>query len=140
MADIRPETAHTFHGRAEVKSEVGTTGNAKFSAIPRIMKCPGRPDNTLGGDAADIEAVTSHQMPFDEGDLCPQSGGSGCRYQSSRTATDDNQVVARCRFRVDPVRGVNTRCQLPVLRGIRQDSVEQCHGAFTNFIAAEFMQ
>jgi hypothetical protein len=80
MTDIRPKAAHTFHGRAEVKTEVGTTGNAKFSAIARIMKRPGCPDNRLGGDAADIEAVASHQMPFDEGDLCPQSGGSGCRY------------------------------------------------------------
>src|SRR3990170_73234 len=101
-ADVRPDAPHPLHRFPEIDCQVPGSPHTEFPGGARIVDCPGGPDDPLGGDAPDVQAVPAHEFAFDEGDFCAQPGGSRGGDEPGRPRSDDHQVVAVGGDRVFP--------------------------------------
>ena len=61
-----------------------------------------RAQQRLRGDAADVQAVASHQMPFDERDLRAQPSRHRGRDQPGRASADHDKVIPTSRRWIGP--------------------------------------
>ena len=98
---------HPLHHPAEIHLVTAHDIDPELIGVPDISCCPGRPDEALGGHTSHIEAITSHEVILHKGHPGSQTGGACSGYQACRAGPDNHQVVAGCRFRVNPVDGVN---------------------------------
>ena len=102
-----------FHDRREIHRHVADP-HAEPAGRSRLRGGAGGAQQRLGRHAAGDEAVAAEQVALDQGDAGAESGRPGGRDQSGRPAADDQQVVARRRFGVDPVGRVDGVQQHPI--------------------------
>ena len=139
-ADLRTDTSHALHGRTEVEAGIFAALNTESPGGADIEYGPRCPDDSLGGDTAIVQAVSTHQVTLDECHPRPQSGGPGGADQTGCAGADHDQVVATGRCGIGPAFGMDLLLQCPVFCRIGLYAGRGVHGALTNFMAAEFMQ
>ncbi len=81
--------------------------HTECAGIPDVRPGPGGTEKSLGGDAADVQTIPAHEVSLDQGDLCPQTGGTGGGDEARGPRADDHEIVAGDRFRVHPVARVD---------------------------------
>src|SRR2546421_12228571 len=93
---LRPQPAQSLHGLTELQPErVGMRKMAaEFCGMGRLMRGSRCPNERLGGNAAVCQAISAQEMTFNQGDSRAQAGGARGRNQPSRTAANDDQVIA----------------------------------------------
>jgi hypothetical protein len=107
------------------KSSPGLDTHTEYTSIPDVRPGPGGTEKSLGGDAADVQAIPAHEVSLDQGDLCPQTGGAGGCDEACGPRADDHEIVPWGRFRVHPVVRVDVPDQDPVvlIPGFHDDGV-----------------
>ncbi len=114
VADSRAKLAHAGHRRTEVPRDAAGEGQAELGRVPRRRPDPRRPDESLRGDAADIEAVATHQVPLDQRHLGADSRGYRGGHETGRTGADHDEVVASVGRGIVPLGRMDVGGELPV--------------------------
>ena len=111
-ADGGPDPAHSLHHGWKI--DLGARGNlnAEPPGVCDISRRAGGTDEAFGWNASDIQAITTHEVSLDEGNLRPQTRGPGGCHQPGSAGADDHQIVFRRRLRIDPGFGMDIGDQL----------------------------
>ena len=67
--------------------------NTKFIGVTYGCCDTSGPDDAFGGNASNVQAVTTHQFSFDQCNAGAQSGRTGGGYQASGSASDHDEVI-----------------------------------------------
>ena len=98
---ISTEFAHPFEGAGEIRLAAGR--EPQIRAGSRLGTRLGTAQNSLGGYAPGIQAVSSEQSCVDQGDAGAQPGGPGCGDQARCPTANDDQIVASLGLGIFPV-------------------------------------
>ncbi len=115
--------------RVRGKTDAETTG------VTNGFGGAGRGNQSFRRDASEIQTVSPHQVTLNERHFRPESGSTSRADESRRPRTDDDEVVTRCRFRIDPSGRVHMFDERTVPFIIRAESNRIDHEAI---IAAVF--
>ena len=120
--DVGAQSAHSLHDLAEIRRRAGRDIHAELTRLAHRSHGPGRADDGLGRHAPYVQAIAAHEMFLDERDLCAESGRARGADQSCRAAADHDQVVAWRGQGVLPVRRMDVRNELLIVRVPREDA------------------
>ena len=125
FADLCAEFPHAAHDPAEID-----LGSARYvdRKVRRVLDGCGhssRTDDSFGRYASDVQAITAHQVTFNEGDSGSQPSGSRRGDQSRCAGTNDNQVIRLVRTWIGPIGRVNVRFKLLVVFVVGKQSVHE---------------
>src|SRR5262249_30907133 len=131
MTDPRTELPHPSHRRGEIVFHAVWDIEPEFLSFPDFGPCARGPDDTLGRDTADIEAVSAHEMPLDQRHFGAYPGSDHGRHQPGRAGPNHNDVVSATRLGILPVGRMNiVRQRLVVLViGWNNEPFAVCHDA-----------
>src|SRR6185295_18340041 len=115
LGDPRPQPPHPGHGEPEVALPGGDGPAEALAALARGGPRAGGADHALGRHAADVQAISTHQVALDESDLRAETRGARGRDEARRSGADDHEVIARLRRRVDPGGGMDGVEELAVV-------------------------
>jgi len=108
--DGRAEHAHALHDGAKVHADLPLwEDDSKPRAGLHIVHGSGAADDGLGGEAADVEAVAAHVVPFDESRALAQGLGTDDRQEASDSSANDDEVIGLLGRRVHALGRVNSR-------------------------------
>ena len=107
VADARSDGPHPFHDGMKIGFGWRGRANPEPMGVASGGDCGCRSDQGFRRHATAVEAVAPHELALDEGDLCPESSGTGRGNESGGSGADDDQVVAVCGNRVLPARWVD---------------------------------
>jgi hypothetical protein len=118
--DLSPQFSHPLHHRREIDTHAVRNLDPKPArAADRGGDAPGA-DDPFRGHAADVQAIATHQIAFDQGDFRAQSRRARRGDQSGGPGADDDQVVTPRGCRVGPTGRMDVRFELPVMNVGRQ--------------------
>ena len=105
MAHLCTQFPHAVHGGGEIRLPSVGHFHSERGSISYCCCGTCSADDSLGWNAADIQAVSTHHFTLNQGDLCTQSGSSGGSHETGWARADHHQVVAAIRH------GINVVCR-----------------------------
>ena len=101
--------------------DLDRTGDPDSKAVrgSYVMGGMSRTNDGLRRDATDVEAIATHQLSFDQGDLRAHTGGAGGRNESGGASAEHNQIVSPAGGGVLPLRRVDVLHQQSVVLVVR---------------------
>src|SRR5436190_2791871 len=120
-AEAGAQLAHPFHDGREIDLDGRTHPHSEWTCLLGIEHGAPGADDGFGGNATHVEAVPAQEMLLDQGHFCPETGCAGSRYQPSSSSADDDEIIARRRGRVLPIRRVDIGDEARIVRIRRVD-------------------
>ena len=121
-AEARPQLPHAGHDGAEIALHGAGKRQAEFVAACNLGPGARRPHEPLRRDAADVEAIASHQVALDQRHAGAEPGGPRRRDEPGRTGADDDDVVAPGRLGIAPRGRMNVGDERLVVRVVGQQA------------------
>ncbi len=91
------------HQPLHIGKDFALQPETEFVGSVKFIQQLGRGDHDFGRNTAPVEAGSSHVVPLNDRDLCPQLGGTDGCHISPRPRSDDNHS---CRHNASPSVGV----------------------------------
>src|SRR5688572_31756947 len=100
MSKLGPPGADRFHDCTEIDTR--RQRHPGRCRRPCVVNRACRPQQGFRRHASGIEAIAAEPMAFDDRDPSAEAGGTGGADQACGSATNDDQVIERCRIRISP--------------------------------------
>ena len=114
------QPSHPFHDGREVHAHLAGAGHAEGAAGPLGRSDTCRAEEGFGRHAADVEAVTTQEMPLDDGDRRTKRRRADRGYEAGRARAEDDEVVPAGGLRIRPSCGMHLRDQRAVMPIVRK--------------------
>src|SRR4030095_5370422 len=107
MGYARSNSPNAFHHGGKIGTKSRGHFDPKLPCVSRVRDQAGRPNQGLGRNATEIEAVASHEMPLDQCHPSAESRSTGGAHQTTRPCPNHDEVIASRRSWIFPIDGMD---------------------------------